>query len=507
MAVFTDAALNAFGQRVRPTARVSRLTMRRLAIIDIGSNSSTMAVYEGSCEHGVNRVYGHGEPLRLIRQLRADKTFPPAAIDRTVEVMRLFRQRALANGAEHVEAVATSAVRDARNQDELLGRIRAEAGVAVRVIDGEHEGVAAVVSAVNSLPIQDGFVVDMGGGSAQIAHVVTRRARQVVSLPLGALRLTDRFFTQDPPSPESVTDFRRHVQELLAPLGWFNATGGTLVGVGGSVRALGKIDRRDRALRAGSRGESHVTHGHGYGLSLDGIEAIWERASRVNADTRRDIPGLGAERVDTIAAAALFFFLLLRYGGFGQARLSAFGVREGIAMRWLASQQGEDSSLTGVQDALVPDVRRGGLWTRFFPRDPERCRAAARRATVLADALRVEEGRHALMAATHVASSGVRLEAGVAALLDAPLPGFWHEDVMDVVDILDPGVPRHMASIRRDRLRVLMEVALGAEAGAGPEPTAQVSDEGITVSGPPLAPGLAARFSQTWGRRLLQPGG
>ena len=76
-----------------------------------------------------------------------------------------------------------------------------------------------------------------------------------------------------------------------------------------------------------------------------------------------------------------------------------------------------------------------------------------------------------------------------------------------VVDILDAGVPRHMASIRRDRLRVLMEVALASDPGGGPEPTVRVGDKGITVSGPPLAPGLAGRFSQAWGRRLLQPGG
>ena len=470
----------------------------RLAIIDIGSNTSTMAVYEGTREHGVNRVYQHGEPLRLIRQLRPDKTFPTAAIDRTVDVMRIFAQRAMANGADHIEAVATSAVRDARNQDELLGRIRDEAGVPVRILDGEHEGVAAVVSAVNSLPIQDGFVVDMGGGSVQIAHVVTRRARQVVSLPLGALRLTDRFFTQDPPTPEAVTLFRRHVQEQLAPLTWFNSTGGTLVGVGGSVRSLGKVDRRDRVLNAAGRVEAHVTHGHGYALTLDSIEAIWERVSRLSADARRDIPGLGAERVDTIAAGALFFFLLLRCGGFNEVRLSAFGVREGMAMRWLAAQRSPDA--TSDESALVPDVRRGGLWSRFPPRDPEACRAAVRRATTLADALRVEEGRHALLAATHVAAAGARLESSVATLLDAPLPGFWHEDVMDVVDILTPGTPRHMATIRRDRLRVLMDIAVVGEFSE-----VRVADDGITMNGPGLAPTLAARFAQTWGRRLVVP--
>lgn len=462
--------------------------MSRLAIIDIGSNTSTLAVYEGSAQYGVNRIYQHGETLRLIRQLRPDRTFSAASMDRTVDAMRIFAQRATALGAVHIEAVATSAVRDARNQDELLARIRDEAGVAVRILDGEHEGVAAVVSAVNSLPIQDGFVVDMGGGSVQIAHVVTRRARQVVSLPLGALRLTDRFFTSDPPSADAVTQFRRHVQELLAPLGWFNSTGGTLVGVGGSLRALAKIDRRDRLLHT----PSHVAHGHGDKLTLDAVETIWERVGRVNADARRDIPGLAAHRVDTIAAGALFYFLLMRAGHFDHLRVSAFGVREGMALRWLAAAAGNDGA------ALVPDVRKGGLWSRFPPADEARCAVACARAQVLADALRVEEGRHALLAATHVATSGVRLEAGVAALLDAPLPGFWNEDVMDVVDILDPAPPRHMAAIRRDRLRALMDIAVaGVELGE-----VRVTEDGVRFGGGPLPAALAVRFAQTWGRRV-----
>ena len=119
--------------------------------------------------------------------------------------------------------------------------------------------------------------------------------------------------------------------------------------------------------------------------------------------------------------------------------------------------------------------------------------------TELSDALRVEEGRNALLAATHIAASGARPDAALATLLDAPLPGFFHEDVLDIADILQAGPPRHMAAIRRDRLRALMDIALtGGEIG-----DVRVGEDGISVSGLPLAPGLAARFSQTWGRRVL----
>ena len=79
--------------------------MARFAIIDIGSNTSTLAVYEGSTQYGVNRIYQHGETLRLIRQIRPDRSFSPAAMDRTVDTMRIFAQRAISLGAEHIEAL------------------------------------------------------------------------------------------------------------------------------------------------------------------------------------------------------------------------------------------------------------------------------------------------------------------------------------------------------------------------------------------------------------------
>ena len=84
--------------------------------------------------------------------------------------------------------------------------------------------------------------------------------------------------------------------------------------------------------------------------------------------------------------------------------------------------------------------------------------------------------------------------------MDAPLPGFWNEDVLDVVDILDAGVPRHMAAIRRDRLRSLLDIALvDGELG-----DVRMGDDGLRISGGALSPALAGRFAQAWGRRIVE---
>lgn len=414
--------------------------MHRLAVVDIGSNTSTLAVYEASPEGGLDRISQIGEPLRLMRRLGPDRRFPETAIARTVEVVRGFAAHAASLGVTGVEAVATSAVRDALNQDELLRRLREI--LPVRVLDGETEGVCAASSAVNMLPLTDGFVVDQGGGSLQISHITTRRSRQVVSLPLGALRLTDRFLANEPLRADAITAMRRYVQSQLATQPWFQAgAGGDLVAIGGSIRALAKLTRRALGwpLRAG----------HGYRLSLDAVESAWEMLSRMTPEQRKAIPGLAAHRVDTAAASAFTWFLLMRAAGFDEVRVSSYGLREGVAIRRLLGSDG---------DGLLPDVRLAGLSSRF----PGPGASAVTRVRALAAEHDVLRWRPALTLATWVRASGH--EADVGRLYEAPLAGFWQEEVLAGLDLLGDHTPRALPVVQRTRLRALVAQALGAAA-------------------------------------------
>lgn len=421
------------------------MSLPRVAVVDIGSNTATLAVFEGGPAGGLDRVLQVGEPLRLIRRLGPDRRFPPAAIDRTVELVRVFQARAREAGADHLEVVCTSAVRDALNQDELMRRLRDEVGVPATVLDGESEGVGAVVSAVHTLPLTDGFVVDLGGGSLQVAHVTTRRARQVQSLPLGALRLTDRFFTTDPPTAEAVTALRRHLQATLGGLPWFSASaGGQLVGVGGGLRVLAKIDRRARGWP--------VNHGHGYRLTLDAVEAIWERVSRQPAAERAATPGLAAHRVDTVCASAMVAFVLLRQAGFEEMRMSTYGIREGVALRRLYGDAAERP---------VADLRRASLATRLPPADPGRAELAMVQVRSLAQAADLERWTPALLIATMAALSGLRPVRAAEILESTPLLGFWQDDVIVAIELLREA-PVTLAPDLAARLRGLVMAVAGA---------------------------------------------
>jgi exopolyphosphatase/guanosine-5'-triphosphate,3'-diphosphate pyrophosphatase len=469
--------------------------IERVAVIDIGSNTVALAVYAASRLGSIDRVAERSEPLRLMRRLDADGRLPAAALDRTVEVLGEMVGTARENGAGRVDVVATSAVRDARNGDELARRLRDAHGLRMRVLDGPAEGVAAACGAVNTLPLVDGFVVDLGGGSLQIVEVRARVCVRSESLPLGALRLTDRFRTEGLPGPGEITALRRHVQEQLRRVPWFRAAPDrTLVGVGGTVRAIAKTERRATAWPVG--------HGHGFRLTFDAVEAAWERFSRLDANRRRDVPGLASHRVETIVAGVGVVAWALRASGFEELRTSSYGVREGVALQRLL---GEDAP-------LLVDARAAGLFGRLkfdAERHPAGCDAASA-ARVLFDAVAPVAGlspalREPVAAAAHVTAvtDGEARRDAPDRLLAAPLQGFWQEEAMAASDLL-AGAPRHgLGGAEHRRGRALAELAAAGRTGAAVEATA--TDRRLTVSGLRLGAAVERRFEDAFGLRLRAP--
>ncbi|MFZ5480391.1 MAG: hypothetical protein ACOZNI_26745 [Myxococcota bacterium] len=382
----------------------------RLAVVDIGSNTTSLAVFALTPRGALDRIAEDSEPLRLMRRLGPDGRLGPGAADRTMEALRRFVAEARAEGARTVHVVATSAVRDAEDGEALVDRIATELGVEARVLDGAAEGVAAAAGVVNTLPVRDGFLVDLGGGSLQVVELRGGRCARRASLPLGALRLTDAFLGGDGvPSPMQVTALRRHVQRELAAVPWLKG-GGTLVGVGGTIRAIAKIDRR--------ASQWPITHGHGYRLTEDAVEAAWERVSRVDAARRKEIPGLASHRVDLVVAGALVVAWVLRVSGFPELRTCTYGVREGVALQ----------RLFGEDEPVVADQLGAGLEARFPLLDPaQRARAEAARAA--------DPDPLAGAAAWIRIAEPDRAEA-VRTLLDAPMQGVWQEDVLGLADLV-----------------------------------------------------------------------
>ena len=169
---------------------------------DLGSNSWRLVVY--GYEPGTpwwNLVDEIREAVRIGAGMGEDGILQPERIDRAVHTAAVFASFCRASGIEQVEIVATSAIRDASNRDELLTAIRERTGLQPRVISGREEARYGWLAIANSTTLEDGFGLDIGGGSIQAMQLAGRRLAEAGSLPLGSVRVSERFSpaTRRPP--------------------------------------------------------------------------------------------------------------------------------------------------------------------------------------------------------------------------------------------------------------------------------------------------------------------
>ncbi|HEY2217002.1 MAG TPA: hypothetical protein VGH21_05870, partial [Solirubrobacteraceae bacterium] len=217
----------------------------RLAVIDLGSNSFRLVVFlagDGWWKR-TDEIY---EPVRIGEGLAASGELGPAPIARALATLDVFAQFAKASGLTDgsVDAVATSAIRDATNADDFLRTARERFGLPIRVLSREQEARYGYLAAVNSTTLDDGYVLDLGGGSLQLVRVGERLARGSASWRLGTVRMSERFLPPNGPAKRRQLEaLREHVAEQLAEADWLGgsdgaAPGGRLIGIGGTVRNL-----------------------------------------------------------------------------------------------------------------------------------------------------------------------------------------------------------------------------------------------------------------------------
>lgn len=305
---------------------------QRVAIIDLGSNTTRLVAYDydpGLRYHLIDEVR---EVVRLREGMGTNMVLRAASIDRALRAMRMFRMLCQASGIEDVVMTATSAVRDARNGDSFLARVRAETGWEPRLLSGAEEGYYGAVGAINGTGLRNGFVVDLGGGSAQIVEVRDGLPQRCESLPFGALRLSDMFLGYDRGRAADVETLREFTRKHLATVEWFKARpGDTLVAIGGTIRNLAKMDQMS--------GSYPLEGVHGYALSAQAVAHMADRLWRMTAKERSRLPGLDDQRADIIQSGALAYAQLLAHSGFQEVIVSQQGLREGLFYeRFLAGQ-------------------------------------------------------------------------------------------------------------------------------------------------------------------------
>src|SRR3984885_8055182 len=218
----------------------------RLGVLDIGSNTVHLLVVDAYPGAAPLPAFSHKVDLRLAEHLDPDNTLSHTGEKQLTTVVSEALRIAEDKGVEDVIAFATSAIRDADNGDDVLSRVQERTGAHIRVLSGEHEARLTFLAARRWFGWSSGrlLVVDIGGGSLEIGAGPDEEPEAVVSLPLGAGRLTRDWFTSDPPSRDQVRALRRHVRAQIARAAGSLRRGGTVdhaVGTSKTFRQLARI--------------------------------------------------------------------------------------------------------------------------------------------------------------------------------------------------------------------------------------------------------------------------
>lgn len=308
---------------------------KRLGIIDLGSNSVRLMVVNYQPRLWFHITEEFSRRVRLAEGMaRANNALQPPAIERALDTLRMFRDFCTANGIRQVHTVGTAAVRDAANQRDFVQRVRAETGLRVRVLSGEEEAYYGTLGVINSLNLQAGVVMDIGGGSAQLSRVNQGRFQHGLTTPLGAVRLTEQHVRGDKVNAREDRALREAVAAQVAPLGWVRlAPGEMFVGLGGTFRTLARMDRDSRAYP--------LKLLNGYELPRDRLERLADRLRRLSvAERMRQVPGLSADRADVIYAGAVAALETLYHANADRVVIGNQGLRDGVFYEtFLASDQ------------------------------------------------------------------------------------------------------------------------------------------------------------------------
>ena len=313
----------------------------RIAAIDIGTNTVQLLIADAADGH-IRRICTEERFVRLGEGLDARGRIRPAAQERLLGALYAYREATDAHTVDTVAVAGTSALRDATNRQSVLDTVEQELGWTVELLSGAEEATWSFAAACSAAPDLTGacLVVDVGGGSTELitgtnlaAHrprypdAITNRA----SLPLGCVRLTERFFDRQPPAPSSIQAAEHHVRDVLATTDLTGVPASPLIGTAGTASALAQIDLGPDSMPADLHENKAV-------LSQPRIRRWREHLLRLSVDDIRALhPDAMQGRADVFPVGVLLLDCLLDHIDLDALRISPYELRHGLVLRHLAA--------------------------------------------------------------------------------------------------------------------------------------------------------------------------
>jgi exopolyphosphatase/guanosine-5'-triphosphate,3'-diphosphate pyrophosphatase len=301
----------------------------RLGVLDVGSNTVHLLVVDAHQGARPVPAFSHKAELRLGDHLDAENRLTRDCAFQLRDFVNDALRIAEDKGVQELLAFATSAVRDAANGDELLAWIQEETRVNIRVLPGSDESRLTFLAARRWFGWSSGrlLVLDIGGGSLEVASGVDEEPGVAVSLALGAGRLTRDWLAGDPPSADDVRQLRKHVRAEIA------ATAGSVMRDGRPDHAVATSKTFRQLARIAGAAPSSEGHYVRRSLRHPDVTALAARLSRTTADDRMKLPGVSRGRAPQLAAGAIVADAAMDLFGLPELEVCPWALREGVILR------------------------------------------------------------------------------------------------------------------------------------------------------------------------------
>ncbi len=289
------------------------------AVIDLGSNSVRMSINALEKDGSWCVLEKLRSTVRLSEGMTADNFLKEESIDRVLTAIEEFVKKAKEYKCASIAAVATAALRCAANKDLFLSRVKERAGIQFEIISGEQEAFYSYLAVKETVGITDGVIYDTGGGSTEIVLVKNGEVKHSVSLPLGAVMMTEKM------ERRSQMQLYKYVASYIGGVNWLDECEGLpLYGIGGSARAMAMLYKKE-----------FLSHDKVDGIKIPyhAVAKIYQNIFATPLQKRRDIKGMDISRADIILAGLTPVKVLMDMTGSPSVTVCAAGVKEGVFFR------------------------------------------------------------------------------------------------------------------------------------------------------------------------------
>jgi exopolyphosphatase/guanosine-5'-triphosphate,3'-diphosphate pyrophosphatase len=330
----------------------------KLAAIDIGSNSIHLVIVRAVRGQHLEIIDREKEMVRLGSVTLREHRLAPETIDRAITTLSRYKKMAEANKVHLIITTATAAVRESHNADEFINRVREEVGLDVQLLPGIEEArlIALAVSEVTDFNNRRALILDVGGGSTEFILTRGGEPELLHSMRIGAVRLTEKFITTDPPAAEERERLIVNLRADLARVVWEIKRIGFdfVVGTAGTVENMISAIVQAEAVRF----KEAATEFEGFTetVTLDQIRKLNRQLARMTLRERRRIPGIEKARADIVIAGGLLLETILGELGATEIASCDWALREGVILNFLRNRAAQKRGDRRARTASVESI-------------------------------------------------------------------------------------------------------------------------------------------------------